>query len=102
MKGLKINLHKIIKIWDHSIFSILFKNNLLRLISHMKIENLISRISLIILLYLEFYIIIFINIIIFIIIKKKKKKKKNKKGDILWIIENMKGQNIESTRPILN
>ena len=32
--------------------------------------------------------------------KKKKRKKKNKKGDILWIIENMKGQNIESTRPI--
>ena len=58
MKCLKMNLHKIINIWDHSIFLILFKNNLLRLISQMKIENLISRISLIILLYLEFYIII--------------------------------------------
>ena len=78
MKGLKINLHKIIKIRDHSIFSILFKNNLLRLISQMKIENLISRISLIILLYLEFYIIIFINIIIFIINNKKKKEEKRR------------------------
>ena len=39
MKGLKINLHEIIKIWDHSIFLILFENNLLRLISQMKIEN---------------------------------------------------------------
>ena len=97
MKGLKINLHKIIKIWDHSIFLILFKNNLLRLISHMKIENLISRISLIILLYLEFYIIIFINIIIFIINNKKKEEKKE---IYLWIIENMKGRNIESIRPI--
>ena len=97
MKGLKINLHKIIKIWDHSIFLILFKNNLLRLISQMKIENLISRISLIILLYLEFYIIIFINIIIFIINNKKKEEKKE---IYLWIIENMKGRNIESIRPI--
>ena len=98
MKGLKINLHKIIKIWDHSIFLILFKNNLLRLISQMKIENLISRISLIILLYLEFYIIIFINIIIFII--NNNKKKEEKKEIYLWIIENMKGRNIESIRPI--
>ena len=97
MKGLKINLHKIIKIRDNSIFLILFKNNLLRLISQMKIENLISRISLIILLYLEFYIIIFINIIIFIINNKKKRRKKE---IYLWIIENMKGQNIESIRPI--
>ena len=97
MKGLKINLHKIIKIWDHSIFLILFKNNLLRLISHMKIENLISRISLIILLYLEFYIIIFINIIIFIINNKKKEEKQE---IYLWIIENMKGRNIEWIPPI--
>ena len=96
MKGLKINLHKIIKIRDHLIFLILFKNNLLRLISQMKIENLISRISLIILLYLEFYIIIFINIIIFIINKKKRRKKEI----YLWIIENMNGRNIESIRPI--
>lgn len=87
MKCLEINLYKIIKIWDHSIFLILFKNNLLRLISQMKIENLISRnslsISFLILLYLEF-------------LYNYNKKYKKKKGDILWIIENMNSQNGES------